>query len=844
MSVDNKSPKRNRISLRRRYLMASAFVCILVILAAIMSNWHTRQVSIDNTSALQTQVYVNKMLSVVRGALWQIDISMNTMLVSPLPEHEKKITKNINLVRNEVAALAERTDIINLELREGIEKLSGNINLFVEKIEYLLGKRKDSAWVYPILPYVNDKLLISNGEFENASEIILHSISEEDGRPYASVRFGQFDQLRDAWRYKILNFRMFLIRFAGLGQTRSSPQEINIERIHEVIEDKLSELAALQEKGELDFDSELALETMQKASAKWYKNWQHVKTFRANKVWRNDTDYMETEIRPLQKQIFTTLTRLDNELLSMSSDNVRAVQDTANVVSQELWLFSALALVFVIGIYLMIDRSILRPISRISDALSAEGQQTDYELERQGSKEIHQLATSFLTMRKQIHHRQEELQTQALHDALTGLPNRTLFTDRLEQALKDMHRTKQHMSVLLLDLDRFKDINDVLGHPIGDRLLQEVSKRLSDVARESDTVARFGGDEFAIVLPSTNEKEAAQFAARIVNSINEVFTIESNNLYVGVSIGIAVYPEHGDDVDTLVRHSDVAMYVAKRGRHDFSIYKESYDKGYAEDLVLVEALHSELDNTEFLNLYYQPQIDLFSRELVGIEALLRWKHPVLGVISPENIVQIAENSGQIDRLTDWIIRTAVKEFHEIIDIGQLRFSINLSAKNLQDEEMPSRIEDLLKSYAISASSLTLEITESAMMSDPACARETMNKLSAMGIELSVDDYGTGFSSLGYLKLLPVNELKIDKSFVINMLEDENDAIIVHSTIELAHNLGLKVVAEGVENIETLQKLRGLKCDIAQGYFISQPMSKLVFNQWLEAYNPKVVNSSL
>ena len=829
-------------SLRLRYLIVAATVALILMVGAIVTHRHTQQVSEENTTALKLHVHANKALSLIRSALWQADISLNAILVSPSPEHENMIVSNIDLAAKEVKSLLLHVEDSSPLLIKGVRNLNEDLIIFRTKVKYLLNKRKDNNWVYPIIPFINEKMLVSNNEFENAANIILHLISEDDGSNYASERFGQFDELRDLWRYKILNFRMLLIRFAGLGHTASSSQEINIEDAHEVIEEKLSDLYAFMKRGDLDFDSELALEIMQQASRKWYENWEKIKEFREKKVWRNDTNYMETDIHPIQNKLFENLSMLDKKLLSMSGDNVELLQETTDIVSQELWGFFALSLAFLIGIYVMIDRSLLRPISKISHALFAEGEQTDYKIGEQNSKEIHQLVSAFTTMRKQIHQRQQELQVQALHDALTGLPNRVLFTDRLEQAIKDMHRTQQKMAVMILDLDRFKDINDVLGHPVGDQLLQHVAQRLEDIVRDSDTVARLGGDEFAIVAPFTNVESAAQFAVKIVNAINDVFTIEEQNLYVGVSVGIAVYPEHGRDASTLVRHSDVAMYVAKRERQGFSVYKESHDEGNADHLILVESLYSELENTEFLNLNYQPQINAFTREVVGVEALLRWKHPELGIIPPEKIVQIAEYSDQIDKLTDWVIRTAFKECSGYMDAQKLKFAINLSAKNLQDNELPLRIEGLLHKYNIQPSSLTLEITESAVMSHPIKAREIMNKLAAMKIKMSVDDYGTGFSSLGYLKMLPVDELKIDKTFVFNMLEDENDAIIVRSTIELAHNLGLQVVAEGVEDHETMMALRNLKCDVAQGYFISRPMSNHDLQVWLKTYIKKAVNS--
>jgi len=843
MQITNETKVKHLGSLRNRYLIVAAVITVLLVFSASLANWHVLNVSENNTAALKLRVQVNKALSEIRGEVRRADTALNTLLIQPLSEHEDIVNSSLTEAELKLTSLLKLLNAKNTFVLAGVEELHNDIYVLHEKARYLIEKRRDSNWVYPVLPYINEKLLLSNNEFQNAVELALHIIEEEDGRAYASEQFGRFDQLRDLWRYKILNFRVFLIRFAGLGQPVSEAQEQNVENAQELIDLKLSELQVIKQQGDLDLELESIVDTLKTASDRWYENWGVVKDYRKANIWRNDTRYMEEEIQPIKDSFFKSLSNLEDALLSWSDENVNAVQATANDVSEDLWLLSGIGIAFVLIVYFMIEHSILRPILKISNALSAEGQQTDYSLEKQSSIEIHQLVTAFVTMRQQIHQRQTELQTQALYDALTGLPNRTLLGDRIEQAMKEARRMNDHMSLLILDLDRFKDINDALGHPIGDRLLQHVGKRLTELVRESDTVARLGGDEFAIVAPGTDATRAILFADKVVKSISDVFNIDAQKLYVGVSIGIAVFPEHGSDVSTLTRHSDVAMYDAKRKQQGFSLYMESQDQGSADKLALVGELHQQLVDATSLKLHYQPQINLFTREVIGVEALLRWEHPDLGPIPPEHIVNMAEHTGQIDELTDWVIRTVIQDCNDSMPKNKIRFSINLSARNLLDHELPTRVEGLLGKYGIEHSALTFEITESAMMSDPVHARETMNELSEKGIKLSVDDYGTGFSSLGYLKLLPVDELKIDKSFVINMLEDENDAIIVHSTIELAHNLGLKVVAEGVEDQAALLQLRSLKCDIAQGYHISRPLPKEDFCVWLENYTPRFAGNT-
>jgi diguanylate cyclase (GGDEF)-like protein len=366
-----------------------------------------------------------------------------------------------------------------------------------------------------------------------------------------------------------------------------------------------------------------------------------------------------------------------------------------------------------------------------------------------------------------------------------------------------MKRNDGSMALLLLDLDRFKEVNDVLGHQVGDELLQQVGQRLQALLRNSDTVARLGGDEFAIVAPNTDNRQAALFAEKIARAIKEVFEVGKQKLYVGVSIGAAIYPQHGADAGTLTRHADISMYSAKRNKLDYSLYEMSGDERRLNKLALVGDLNAALENPGDLQLYYQPRIDLRSHEVVGFEALLRWPHPQLGSVSPAQIVK--------------------------------RFStaVNLSASNLQDPELPGAVARLLGEYGVPAEQLTLEVTESAMMSDPVQVRKVLMQLGESGINIAVDDFGTGFSSLGYLKMLPLRELKIDKSFVMNMVADENDATIVHSVIQLAHNLGLTVTAEGVENQRTQSLLQKQKCDMAQGFHISPPLPGAAVQQWLQ-----------
>ena len=422
---------------------------------------------------------------------------------------------------------------------------------------------------------------------------------------------------------------------------------------------------------------------------------------------------------------------------------------------------------------------------------------------------------------------------QALHDALTGLPNRTLFHDRIEQALRQSRRERVLGAVLLIDLDRFKEVNDTLGHQKGDLLLKDIGARLGATLRDSDTIARLGGDEFGVLLPTLDSTAGAVAAAeKIRGTLEADFHIDGLPVHVDASVGIALYPQHGEDVDTLLQHADVAMYEAKRTHGGHEIYSVEHDPYNPVRLAMVGQLRKGLADNEVL-LHYQPKIDLETGRVVGAEALVRWQHPERGLILPAEFVPMAERTGLIRPLSRYVLDHALAQCREWRDSGlDLKISVNLSARNLLDPTLPEDVTKLLTKWGIPVDLLELEITESTIMIDPKRAMEVLGRLHAMGIGLSIDDFGTGYSSLVYLKELPVNELKIDRTFVARMASNRGDAFIVRSTIDLAHNLHLKVVAEGVEDEDTMKELARLGCNIAQGFHVSRPLPPAEFGSWL------------
>ncbi len=424
------------------------------------------------------------------------------------------------------------------------------------------------------------------------------------------------------------------------------------------------------------------------------------------------------------------------------------------------------------------------------------------------------------------------LQHQALHDALTELPNRTLLSDRIRQSILLAQREHHHLALLVMDLDRFKDINDTLGHQYGDQVLQHVSERMRGCLRESDTIARLGGDEFAILLPNTALDQAKSIADKILHAIEEPFLIGDQILHISGSIGITLYPQHGEDEVTLLQRADVAMYVAKREHRGSTIYDPSADQHSLRNLALLGELRGAIEHDQLL-LHFQPKVDLSNGKVYGVESLVRWQHPEHGMMYPDEFVPLAEQTGLIAPLSLWALRSALSTCrHYRADDMELDIAVNLSVRNLQDSNFPNKVASLVDELCGDAGRLRLEITETAIMADPGRALEVLNRLSAMGIKLSIDDFGTGYSSLAHLKQMPVDELKIDKSFVIGMLDDENDAMIVRSVIDLAHNIGIKVVAEGVENQQVYDKLKEIGCDAVQGYYMCPPVTADDLIEWV------------
>ncbi|HUL95870.1 MAG TPA: EAL domain-containing protein [Usitatibacter sp.] len=484
---------------------------------------------------------------------------------------------------------------------------------------------------------------------------------------------------------------------------------------------------------------------------------------------------------------------------------------------------------------LLIARGITRPVHRLADGVRRV-QQGDYtrHVDVENRDEIGDLAQSFNHMLDGIVSREKEILRLAYEDSLTSLPNRAMFLEQLSQAVRLARRGGDPLAVVLFDMDRFKTINDTLGHPVGDQALRDVGARVRAALRDSDVVARLGGDEFAVLLPNASSDHAPRVVAeKIHKALEQPLVIDGQPMDMAASVGIARFPDHGEDADALLRAADVAMYEAKRNKLPYAIYDPVSDERRQEFLTLLGELRRAVDAGELM-LHYQPKLGLADDRVSSVEALVRWRHPTRGIVAPADFIPFAEQTGYISSITRWVLAHAIEQCGIWQRDGlRVRVCVNISARDLrQRDELVHFVSSHLQKAELPAGMLCLEITESALMEDPQVAQASLRRLRDLGVATSIDDYGTGYSSLAYLKQLAVNELKIDRAFVSGMEADQRNAAIVRSTIELGHNLGLAVVAEGVETEHELAELRRFGCDSAQGYLFARPMPAASFQRWL------------
>lgn len=813
-------------SLRSRAILFSAAISILIVVLSLVSYTNFKQLHTDSSNNLLKRDELLVHLNLIRSELLDSYKELNNFLLEPENlNFQKNIIVSVKEARELSEKLAEHSWIDKYQKVDTAKELVAKLRFLEKEVSNLISVRLNVNNQYPSLAVGATVMQPNRNKLNNAIAISITEMDADNIQTENAEVYRTLIQARHLWTQVLSNSRIYLANRVGAFNKESLPvQEKSIETLFSELRKNLLKLKKDADAGKLGFETTDAVSVMLQSSNGWFDGYKQVKIINHSDEWRQDAKIMKVKITPTVDSIVELLIEMEEIVTYSSKEDVALVYSLADSQNIILWLIAFIGVFFTAAIILSLDKLIFKPIAVISKALKyeAQGKKSD-DLPIVKAQETKDLVNAFSEMSRQVHIRQTELEYRALHDSLTSLPNRTLLLDRIEHAIHIAKRESHKLCLLVIDLDNFKDVNDTLGHHAGDNLLIEAGNRIKNSLRDVDTVARIGGDEFSILLPHTDEEEAIITSKKVLSALEKSLSIEDVNVSISASIGISIYPEHGNDVHSLLRHADIAMYVAKRNKLGFEVYKEEDDQHSISRLSMTKDFRDAMDNDK-LHIHYQPVFDLENDNIVAVEALSRWSHPQYGNVSPDKFISLAEQMGLINNLTYWVLNQSISQAAAWHKSGnKLTIAVNLSVFSFKDPQFIAEVCSALKKYNFPNASLKLEITESAMMENPLQAIDVLTELHAMGVQLAIDDFGTGFSSMSYLKRLPVDELKIDKSFVIGLDKDESNDAIVRSTIDLAHNLGLKVVAEGIETNVVNNLLKKYHCDLAQGFHLSRPL---------------------
>lgn len=832
-------------SVRKQYLFLAILLAVVILTYTWLTGIWVGQTGQDRINAIENRYGAADLNQQLRRAIVDADNALDIFLLSPTVASRKTFLDQIEQADKIIGALLATQWAAESNILPSLHSLRPILNNIQVAGNQIMEVRQTADLMYPAMRLANGEMLVANRDIMTESESVVQLFASKKPNSLKAHEQEIFQLMRDArelWLRIISSYRLFLVNRTGtLFESAFQTQIDDIELLYEEYQKTMSRLVKHNAKHDLDLEIAFAIEEMQRLSLLWHRGFREVVEINKAGQWRGDIPLVVDVVNPLFNEFYEKLNLVDDALKQAANMALVEQTQTSRTFIKSLWGMALFVLLISILSLFVLEINFIRPIARVARSLKAEAKGQDVgELPDVKAIEIRDLTDAFVELRQQVHTRQLALEHIAMHDSLTSLPNRALLMDRLNQSISSAQRRKRSLALLMLDLDRFKEINDTLGHQTGDALLQQVAARLRNVLRDSDTVARLGGDEFAILLPNVNDTNALRVATAINEQLEKVYEVYEHSLYVGVSIGVAIFPVHGETADTLLQHADVAMYVAKRSNSNLNLYDVKQDEHSLSHLSVLSDMRGAIENDEFL-LEYQPKISMQDGAVTGAEALIRWNHPKHGLIMPDFFINAAEQTGLIKRVSTWVLDTAIRDCKQMHEQGHLiTMSVNLSVWDIQDANISNTIAQKLQKWDLSADYLAIEITERVMMAEPERARDVLTTLESMGIEVIIDDFGTGFSSLVYLKQLPVSTLKVDKSFVIDMMRDESDAAIVHSIIELAHNLGLQVVAEGVETDQSWSWLKTWGCDFAQGFYISHPLALHKFETYLRSHKASKV----
>jgi diguanylate cyclase (GGDEF)-like protein len=769
-----------------------------------------------NTATLNTII---NHIPAIKVQIYQF--SLDPQLHSEV-ETSHSITEFIELI-SELDIMAF-DDIDPIELNNFIIQIP--IKLHDAMIDLISIRNNTDLWI-PSTRIMAEQLLPLNNEIQETLNAMLADAEYPDNNN--TELQNAVLQIKVTWISIVSEFRLIVANRFGFFGTSSRGVDSrlqNLEILLPLLQQQLDTLEPVIANDDYTFIHEVFYPQLVKNITQWSKIHGEAIELIKQKNWRKDIEILN-HIEGLLESFSSTFIDLRNELNQQSVRDIQKLSEISHSLSLFVIMMSLLTLILLILGYLILDRHILRPIARTTRALLMQSQGVSHELNLKSSaSETRNLIEAFNQMSEQIRHRELHLDFMAHHDALTKLPNRLLFNERLEHALKLTGRSDKSLAMMLLDLDRFKMINDTLGHLFGDKLLQETADRLKQCLRTEDTIARLGGDEFAIIIEnitSTNEVEV--FSKKIIELFKQPFYIDEQEVHISTSIGIAMAPLHSTQPTTLTRFADIAMYQSKHlGGNQFTWFVDDLVNAEQSMIKFENQLREAITGNQF-EIHYQPLINTQDRRYISCEALLRWRHPERGLMHPAEFIGILENSEILYDLTCWLIRETQNFQQQIAQQFSINptISINLPSIIFQQKNYREKIYEQLSSQINAAENCVIEVTEDTLISDIKNTSLCLNKLHNQGFKIALDDFGTGQSSLSHLRAFPIDIIKIDKEFIRNVHCDTNDANLVSAIISMGHDLGLRVIAEGVEQRQQLDFLNQRHCHFIQGFYFSRPL---------------------
>ena len=821
-------------SIRQRYLFVFITLSFIMLLVTYVGWRYVDLVSHNQLKDIQHRTEASDALADLVSQIHTIQISLQRFITMPTEANNRSIDRAFQLYDAAIITLRKnawvKQDAALLELVYALGKDEENLNNEVQK---LVNVRLDKSQWFPAMNIMQERMLNNNMQFKTALEFMIQEASEDLKSAKKIELYKVLNEIRYTWQLMISEFRLFVSNSFGIfsnnPQLGMQSRKMNIELYIKRLDTLIKQLDRYKPSKKQDTVSNGTLADLRNSHRQWTQAYAEVLQSFTNEQWRHDLMMLRENVEPLLARIKQRTSSLQLELAVANSKNITLLTRLAMNLSDYVIVFALSVIALGVVGYIVFQRAILSPITTFAHMLKFEAvdQSTDKsKILQSTTAEFRQLTDAFNEMRQQVNTRQAHLDHMAHHDALTQLPNRILLRDRLSQSIARAKRDEKMVGLMFLDLDRFKQINDSLGHDIGDKLLQVVAERLTSCVRATDTVSRLGGDEFAVVVESvTHAEQIAAMARKILAAFIPPFRVEQHELHSSASIGIALGPNDDNDVDALIKDADIAMYHAKDlGRGNFKFYSAEMASQVAEHMALETQLRHALNHEE-LHLYYQPIVDIKSGNIISTEALLRWHHPERGVITPDDFLSIMEDSGLIRPITQWVLYEASKQYlkHKQAGYPNIRMSVNLSGLLLKGDTILDLVINAIEHTQMDPNGLTVEITEDTLVEDLHGSDQALRTLKEMGIRVALDDFGTGQSSLSHLRLTPIDIVKIDRDFIRDIPDDQNDCELVDAVIAMAHKLRMSVVAEGVESKAQLDFLAWHKCDSVQGYYYSRPL---------------------